>query len=129
MQLDEDYVPSTIESAINEIYCGFTDSEVSAIKHTSFDEAYIFYMSRYGMTIRNCWSIWLNDTPLKKDAVKTYKIAHADDISSLIIASAISRVRGEKFNEFEWCDRFHSHWEKLGMTSLQAGGISDSYTD
>ena len=36
-----------------------------------------------GQGFRNDWSLWEADSPLKRDAVDTYKIAHADDISGL----------------------------------------------
>lgn len=129
MDFDQDYVPSTIESAINELYCAFTDEDLQYILITDFEQAYKRISNNIGKHIRNLWSLWVLESPLRIDAIRSYKIAHPDDISGLIIAGAIARIKGQKFSENEWCQRYHDHWKKSGMTSLQAGGLSDNKND
>lgn len=122
---DEDYVPSTIEAAINEMYSIFTDEEVQFLRVSSipFERIHTRFMMKYGMAMRNAWSLWERGTPLKEDAKRLYQISHADDISSLIMAGALARMRCINFATFLpwWCERFHNHWAKAGLTSLEAG--------
>lgn len=54
-----------------------------------------------GMTIRTDWSLWERDTPLKRDAVTNYGIAHPDDITGLILAWASAVIRAEPFTPLE----------------------------
>lgn len=75
-----------------------------------------------GRFLRNAWSLWDPDTPLKRDAVKTYGIAHADDISGLMMAWVFNLVCGGPFDPQKECERFHKHWASLGTDSLTVAG-------
>lgn len=48
--------------------------------------------------LRNSWSLWATDSPIKRDAMEKYKISHADDISGLILEWVYAKVCGVKFD-------------------------------
>lgn len=119
MNINQDYVPSTIKDAVNHIV------ESLSIEDRQFIEAYNNNASVHhtiGRYIRNNWSLWGKDSPLKRDAVNTYGIAHADDISSLVLDWVYHIVNKEEFNPHQAVKKFHEHWGSFGMTSLEAGG-------
>lgn len=99
------------------IKCTINDEEETEIPFTS---ASVHFSA--GMFVRNSWSLWAPDSPLKRDAVERYGIAHADDISGLIFDWVFAEVRGETFDPKKTCDRYHEHWRKYGTNSLEAGG-------
>ncbi|MDM4019327.1 hypothetical protein QTN89_27985 [Roseiconus lacunae] len=74
------------------------------------------------MSIRNQWSLWEVDSPLKRDAATQYGIAHADDISGLIIAWGKAIAAGDSFSPIEHCHLYHEHWKRMGTDSLFAAG-------
>lgn len=122
MEINPDFVPSTIEEAINHIVESLDEKECEFIR-SSGDSVVIHHT--VGRYIRNNWSLWSPDTPLKRDAVETYQIAHADDISGLIFDWVYAKVQGIPFDPQECCERFHEHWAQAqfgGQTSLEAGG-------
>lgn len=123
MPTSKNWVPSTIAEAVDNIVAGADEEERKYIKESTPESNHFFG----GMAMRNGWKLWEKETPLKRDAVETYKIAHADDISSLILDWAWAKVRGEEFDAASACERFHTHWrEQSGMSSLQAGGYHDT---
>ena len=75
-----------------------------------------------GMNLRNNWNLWDRESPIQIDAIRCYGIAHADDVSFLIFEWSYAIVRGEEFDPVNYCHRFHIHWERSGITSLQAAG-------
>lgn len=124
MKLSEGCVPSTVKSAVDTIVDALSKEDRKAIetaKKTGYGSAAIHH--GYGSWLRNFWGLWKPDSPLKRDAVNTYGIAHADDISGLILAWVMSIVCDYPFDPVQECERFHEHWKRYGnMTSLQAGG-------
>lgn len=120
MQIDQDSVPSTIEQAVDAIVAAVEPADRQVIIESSNPATQAHHgLGRY---LRNNWSLWEADSPLKRDAVATYRIAHADDISALILDWACAKIRAESFDPMEACERFHRHWAALGKTSLEAGG-------
>jgi len=116
--IDPDSVPSTIKSAVESIEARLTEADRASIL-TSKASKYHFGI---GMYIRNEWSLWSPDSPLKRDAVNTYRIAHPDDISGLILEWLFSKVKGEDFDPIKHCEVYHNHWLKYEISSLEAGG-------
>lgn len=126
MRLDENSVPRTIEEAVQKIVAGLSKEDVEAIR--TKDTAGCHFGA--GMAIRNCWSIWAPNSPLKRDAAEKYQIAHADDISGLIFDWAFASVRGEDFDPVARCEVYHKHWKRYNnMTSLEAGGWPPTQED
>ena len=115
--IDQDSVPSTIEKAVQSIVERLTDNDKASILDSNASQHH-FSVGRY---IRNEWSLWSHDSPLKRDAAETYKIAHPDDISGLILDWVFALVKEEDFDPQQCCERFHNHWKAYNQTSLEAG--------
>jgi len=125
MEIMQDVVPSTIKAAVAQLEHVLSDNQRNFILSNNDASDWTLMHFGVGTSLRNSWSLWDPDTPLKRDAVRTYGIAHADDISGLIIAWLWAVVRGEPFDPLEHCQRYHRHWKHMGMTSLAAGGWRD----
>ena len=119
-QVDLDAVPSTIEKAVEMLVGNLADEDKEKVRKMSGAGAH----HSLGRGVRNSWSLWSQDTPLHHDAKNTYEIAHADDISGLIMAWALARVVGEDFDPQEHCKRYFEHWAQYGQTPLEAGGVT-----
>ena len=117
-KIDPDSVPPTIEAAVDAVIAGLEDDEISMIKGMA--EPHMIHHT-VGRCLRNSWSLW-EDTPLKRDAVNTFKIAHGDDISSLILNWVWARVREEAFDPQDFVKTYHEHWKNAGTNALEAGG-------
>lgn len=117
-------IPNTIREAVEQLYNGIPEEDRAKV---SGPESSSHHFGG-GMVMRNGWGLWQEETPLKKDAVRTYGIAHADDISGLIMEWLWHRLRGEDFDPVAYCERFHVHWRKDGMTSLRAGAYNEDGT-
>lgn len=118
MKLDLDRVPSTVAGAVDMIIDALEEPDrrfilshpSMAVHHTT------------GRYLRNAWSLWENDSPLKRDAVKVYGIAHADDITGLILEWVWHRMRKLDFDPQQFVKRYHAHWRNMGTDALAAGG-------
>ncbi len=106
--IDPDSVPSSFEAAAKLLANAMTKSDND---HFGI-----------GLSVRNQWSLWELDSPLKRDAATRYGIAHTDDISGLILAWAKAMAADGSFSPIEHCKRYHEYWGQLGTTSLEAGG-------
>ncbi len=127
--------PKCIEQAVDFIVKNLSDEDVNFINNQSVSKIEVvidgkfreivdsssIHMS-YGRFLRNKWNLW-GDCELKRDAIENYGIAHADDISGLILDWVFAKVKNQVFDPQVVCERFHKHWANFGMTSLQAGGI------
>lgn len=111
MNFDQDHVPSTVTAAVGDIVATLDADDILYIK-SDHNSSSVHH--GIGMHIRNAWSLW--------DAVNTYGIAHADDISSLIWAWVWASVREEPFDPLKYVETYHEHWRKQGTNSLEAGG-------
>lgn len=116
MKINQDIVPSTIDQAVNEIVNNVDDEDRNNIQEG------VSYHFTVGRTLRNSWSLWDNDSPIKRNAVDEYGIAHADDISGLILAWAPAKIRGDVFDPHVYVKKYYDHWKSYGTTPLKAGG-------
>ena len=136
-RLNEDRVPATIEEAAKQLADSYDEEGKEYIRSLPLRTRVVRYphgsearvnevvadVSHFtGMHLRNSWSLWEPDSPIKLDAVKNYSIAMADDLSMLIFEWSYALVRGEHFDPQHFCHIFHAHWARSGMTSLEAGG-------
>lgn len=120
MKIDPDSVPATVEAAVDAVVDALSDSERHLIS-MAMTPAVVHHTA--GRFIRNSWSLWSPDSPIKRNAVERYKIAHADDISGLIFEWVWAKVRGTPFDPLEHVEGYHLHWLRTtGKTSLEAGG-------
>ena len=119
MKIDLDFIPSTIENAVDTIIDSLSFEDKGEILKNLLSVSVHHTIGRY---LRNSWSLWNPDTPLKRDAVNTYGIAHADDISGLIIEWTWAKVLEIEFDPLVFVKKYHQHWARCGMTSLEANG-------
>ena len=92
MIIDEDKVPSTMEEAVATLIVGFSDADRLAVRALDSPAAMHFGL---GMSMRNTWSFW-EDTPLRRDCIAKWKIAHGDDLSGLMLAWVYAQLREER---------------------------------
>lgn len=133
--INPDQVPSTIEEAVEQLWAGM-DSETEKALSGEVTKVVVELNGRdveypispalhfhLGRQVRNTWSFW-EDTPLRRDAIERYGIAHADDIWGLIQDWLAARARGdEEWKPEDTVERFRKHWERYGLTPLTAAGI------
>ncbi len=118
--IDEDSVPSTVKAAVDRIVAEASEHDRNAIRAHAVTEYGTHHV--FGKMLRNAWSLWEIDTPIKRDAVNNYGIAHAGDISGLISAWAFALIRDEPFDPMKHVEVYHEHWDLAGTNSLAAGG-------
>jgi hypothetical protein len=116
--------PATIEEAVLMLYATLDREGEACIKDNPPEAVH----HGGGTQMRNNWGLWKQDSPLKLDAVKTYGIAHADDISGLITAWLWARERGEPFDPVAHCEVYKAHWKKHGISALDAGNFNEDGT-
>lgn len=126
MRIDPDSVPATVEQAVDALIASFCAEEVRVLR--TMDHADVRLHFGPGRAIRNAWSLW-EDTPLKRDAVRRFGIAHGDDISGLIFTWALAKIRKQPFDPESHCQRYKDHWASQGMDALQAGGWPPKASD
>lgn len=124
--INMDSVPATMEEAVNALHDGLTPEDIATIKTHSPECSPLLHYTA-GRQIRNVWSFWEWDTPIKRDCIEKYRIAHPDDMSGLLITWVMSKVQGVEFDPVAYCERFHEHWAREGMTSVEAGTPSDKH--
>lgn len=129
MQLNEDFVPSTIDEAIGAIVSGLQPDDIDYIKESKSGSVHF----TTGMGLRNGWSLWEQDTPLQLDFKRRFRLfGHGDDMSGIILEGVWAKVRGENVNEVleKTAERFRKHWIKTGLnpeTGEQVGPYPTSY--
>lgn len=121
MKINQDIVPSTIQQAVDILFNGLEQDEKDAIINNST----IIGSAHFGIGrwIRNNWHMWENNCPLKNNAIELYKLAHADDISGLILSWLFAKVKGENFDPNKHCEIYHEHWKNMGIDSISAGKL------
>jgi len=112
--INEDFVPASLNEAIEYLYSILEDKDIKFIKKNTCDGVH-FTMGTY---LRNNWSLWETDTPLSKDIKNRFKIfCHGDDVSGLILTGLWAKVNGldieTKLNEE--ADEYKRHWPKYGI--------------
>tara|TARA_R100001143_G_C3357381_1_gene133297 strand:- start:2283 stop:2654 length:372 start_codon:yes stop_codon:yes gene_type:complete len=123
MKLDLDKVPSTVEAAVDAVTSALEPEEIDYIRRS--DKPSLLHQS-IGMYLRNEWSLWDDDSPLKRDAVEKFGIGHADDISGLILEWAHARVkRNDDFDPRKHCQKYIDHWKRLGVNPA-TGKLEDA---
>jgi hypothetical protein len=136
MNIDPNYIPPTLEEAIDYLYkcCDEKDLEFIRTEGKSEEEEMkgfdgkVFNLNLYGYTmhhgygqmIRNAWGLW-NGSELKNHFMERFGLGHADDMSGLIIEGLEAKVREQPYTEDMINDRveqFKNHWITLGINPL-----------
>ena len=81
MPISLDLVPSTVHQAAKLLASSLSDNERKYFRITPVETL----VGNFAGTLRQGWSLWEMNTPLKRDAIKQYAIAHAYDVSCLIV--------------------------------------------
>ncbi len=113
--------PESVEAAVNTVIDRMSDEDKAKIQAMDDDRSYEYHHT-VGRYLRNDWSLWEPDTPIKRDAVASYGIAHADDISGLILSWVWAKIRSIDFDPKKYCESYHEHWRACGTDALTAGG-------
>ena len=109
------------EVAVDTVVNRMSDEDKTKIQAMTSDQSYEYHHT-VGRYLRNNWSLWEPDSAIKRDAVASYGIAHADDISGLILSWVWAKVQGIDFDPKKCCEHYHEHWRSCGTDALTAGG-------
>ncbi len=118
---DPDVIPTTIAAAVDVLVAAMTDEELSEISRGATTA-----MAHHGLGrwLRNNWSLWDLTTPLNRDAVKTYGLAHGDDLSSLILNWAWAKIEqgGSVFEPQAHAEELKEYWKNRDTDALTVAG-------
>lgn len=107
MNLNLDIVPSTLNEAVSLLKEALSESETERIKKVSVSQLHL----SLGQFIRNEWSLWNDKNVLNIWFKKTYKIKHADDISSIILDCLLKDLNNQPRRDVVLANEFVEHWE------------------
>lgn len=116
MKTKKDLSPKTLDEAINRIVDNLSKEEIKVIKKQS---SALFHFTS-GMNIRNNWSLWEKDTPIKKDIAARFGLSHADDCSGLIFAGVWAKIRelNSEKKLAKTAKEYKDHWIRNGVDPL-----------
>jgi hypothetical protein len=90
--IDPDRVPTTLDEALEMLERRMSNEDREFLENS--DENPTAQMHhKFGMSLRNDWSLWEKDMPLVR-WFNERGITHADDMSAIILTSIWRRVRG-----------------------------------
>jgi hypothetical protein len=89
--IDPDRVPATLDEALEIILSRMPEQDRLYLEACEKDPSPRFHF-QLGMSLRNGWSLWEKDMPLVK-WFNDRGIAHADDMSAIILTSIWRRIR------------------------------------
>jgi hypothetical protein len=110
----KDYVPDTIEEAIDYIFRSMSEKDVeNARKSTSGS-----YHFSVGMYLRNNWHMWDTKSQMNQDFQRRFGLfGHGDDLSGMILEGVWARIRGDDLNKVLLAEatRYIKHWTEQGL--------------
>jgi hypothetical protein len=102
-----DKKPQTLDEVVEDIKSKLTPESVAIVKKHGFD----FFG---GMSIRNHYGLWHEDTPLHKFFKRTYRLWHADDMSGLIMDAVEADINKRPRKTDELVKSYAAHWDSHG---------------
>lgn len=66
-----------------------------------------------GMSIRNLWGLWQEDSDLHKYFKEKYGIWHADDMSGIILTSFHRELNHKEWNVKKQVDFYKKYWKHM----------------
>ena len=102
--------PTTISQAVDMLVSLTPEDDKEHIRSNPDHSMSHFFAGRI---IRNSWGLWDKKSPIVQEALLTYGISHADDVSGLLFKWAFAKIRGEEFDPYELAKRYKDHWKKL----------------
>lgn len=101
--------PQTFEEAVSKIKEDILDSkEYPGILQGSAEDIAISVHSGYGRHIRNEWGLWAG-SPLK-DELSKMGLQHPDDMSSVLIVSAVRDLKNQPRNIEQMIAKYDTYW-------------------
>jgi hypothetical protein len=114
MKFDKDWIPSTIEEAIDYIFRSMSEKDIENAKKSTPGS----YHFNIGMYLRNNWNMWDTKSAMNQDFQKRFGLfGHGDDLSGMILEGVWVRIRGEDLNKvlLTEADKYIKHWKKYGL--------------
>lgn len=121
MKINQDFVPSTVNEAIDYLYNNLSDEDKKFIKSEDNSACVHFTI---GMDIRNDFSLWEENTPISLDFQKRFGLfGHGDDLSGIILDGVWAKVNNKTNDEIDKilnqsADKFKKHWINLGINPV-----------
>ncbi len=109
------YNPRSLEDAVDAISFNLTDEERDIVRTT--DPA--IHHHSFGQDIRNNWKLWEPNSLLSQHFQNRFKIAHADDMSAIILRALHAKETGAAYDPQEDVKRFAQHWAGFDLTNMQ----------
>ena len=107
-------LPLNLKEAIAWLEKEISDSErIEWLKKT--DNPVVKVHSSLGRMVRNCLGLWNKPSKLVEWFMDNHGLAHADDISSIIIGAYIAKLKDEDFDVDAEARKFIEFWEKEGV--------------
>jgi hypothetical protein len=108
--------PTTLDEAVDYLVAYMSDDDKKA--YAAGAPAPHFSL---GMSLRNDWGLWFNETPLGK-WFEANGIHHGDDRSGVIFDALRARLKGEPFDIKEQADYYRKWWKaRYGIDHTQFG--------
>lgn len=114
MKLNKNIVPSTLDEAVIEILSNLSEEDKKNIRNT---DSSLHHFS-IGMYLRNNWSLWEENTPIKNHFKNVYGLSHADDLSGIILDAVFCDTKGIPRNTNKLVERYKKHWISSGVDPL-----------
>lgn len=111
MKFNEDVVPSNLNEAVSLIRGSLSSLDVVDMQKENFNPTQLH--DTFGRYLRNSWSLWEDNTPIKNWFMSEYGISHADDISSIILDCLWRDIKGEPRQDKEMGENFKKYWKKM----------------
>lgn len=111
----EEKIPVDLTEAVAILESWMTEADKEKIRNS--DPA--CYHHGFGTNVRNKWHLWERNTPLVQWFISTYGIAHADDISGIMMNSLWAKVRNEYYDPRIDVQRYKEHWARMGYDPLK----------
>lgn len=100
-------VPTTWGDAVFRICSNLNEEEKEVLR----EHGYIAFHFSLGMSIRNNWKLWDENSELHKSFKEDLGLFHADDMSSIILRAAESTARGEPVDPKSWAGKNINYWK------------------
>ncbi len=111
-KINENFVPQSVEEAINHLFESLPDDVKERLKKENFAH------HGFGTGIRNSWNLWEEGTPFKLDFKKRFGLwGMGDDCSGIIFAGVKAKVKGENVENVlnKTAESYKKHWLQHGV--------------
>jgi len=111
MKFNEDIVPINLEECLSIIKSSLTPEDIAEIQRSTSNPCQVHF--NFGMYLRNSWSIWEKNTPLRNWFKNEYDIEHPDDISGIIMDCLWQDIRNKPRKDKQLTESYKNYWKKI----------------